>query len=218
MWASIGCRVYGYTAAYLWAPTGWQLNTVTRARLQIAALRMDVQRLTTGKRAAESQVADLKKQLAAAYAGGGDASGAAPVIVAVPPQELPQWPEAMRTPVPTTVTPSQPEPLFSAAVRVPPLEAPAAAPAPSATPEPAMPAAEPAANAAQGVCAQQQAQTVELAAAEALSQQQQQPPVASPTAAPASTPQLNGCGSQVSPREPLVSAIPLRCRFKSFRA
>ena len=34
--------------------------------LQIAALRMDVQRLTRGKRAAEAQAADLRKELAAA--------------------------------------------------------------------------------------------------------------------------------------------------------
>jgi hypothetical protein len=34
--------------------------------LQIAALRMDVQRLTRGKRAAEAQVAELRKELTAA--------------------------------------------------------------------------------------------------------------------------------------------------------
>jgi len=39
---------------------------LSTSALQIAALRMDVQRLTRGKRAAEAQVADLRKELAAA--------------------------------------------------------------------------------------------------------------------------------------------------------
>lgn len=84
-----------------------------RAGLQIAALRMDVQRLTTGKRAAEAQLADLKRQLAAA------SPGAPPGAEAAPLQELPKWPEAMHPSAPTTVTPSQPEPLSSAAAGAP---------------------------------------------------------------------------------------------------
>ena len=169
------CRVQYY----------YRQKLITSANfVQIAALRVDVQRLTTGKRAAEAQTAELKKQLAAAVTALGDAS--APGTESVLPKELPQWPEAISVSVPATVTPSQPELLPSAGIREMPGPATqGGATAPSAQTDPS------------GSGRYQYDFSTDQKPSVAAPQDVLHSQELSPTDVPATTPRLNGCMAQV---------------------